>query len=91
MLFNHLLIFFQFLSAIQQYLHSAKQLGSRSGLMLPGLIWVRNVCKGYKQMILVDLESVVAKWLAHLALVLEVRGLIPACGEKIFCAQTCFP
>ena len=32
----------------------------------------------------VDLESVVAQWLVHLPLVLEVSGAIPAHGEKKF-------
>ena len=37
------------------------------------------------------IESVVAHWLAHLPLVLEVSGLIPARNEENFGVQTCFP
>ena len=36
------------------------------------------------------LISVVAQWLAHLPLVLEVPGSIPARGEENFRVRTCF-
>ena len=35
-------------------------------------------------------QSVVAKWLAHLPLVLEVPGSIPARGKENFGVQKCF-
>ena len=37
-----------------------------------------------------EIESVVAQWLAHSPLVLEVPGSIPPHGEENFRVRTCF-
>ena len=39
---------------------------------------------------LISMESVVAQWLAHLPLVLEVPGLISACNVENFGVPTRF-